>query len=321
MKKLTTEQFIEKAREVHGNKYDYSKVEYVNNNTKVCIICPKHGEFWQTPDNHMHGQKCYKCSKISMGNKQRISEEEVKKRIIEKYGDRFDLSKLNFTDYKHKVTLICKEHGEFSITLSNLFKKTSEGCRRCGIEKRTKLRALKLDDFKKRALELHNGKYVYSKVEYKNNRTKVCIICPIHGEFWQTPDNHLNKIRPQGCPKCKSSNLERSIIKFLTDKNIKHIHQCGKKEFDWLKKQRLDFYLPEHKIAIECQGEQHFIGSNFGSKRITDEESLNIIKNRDIKKKKLCEEHGIKLLYFSNKQYEDNVITDENKLLEEIKKT
>ena len=60
-KKLTTEEFISKAKEVHGNKYDYSKVEYVNNHTKVCIICPKHGEFWQTPNHHLLGHGCSKC--------------------------------------------------------------------------------------------------------------------------------------------------------------------------------------------------------------------------------------------------------------------
>lgn len=59
---LTTEEFIAKARAVYGDKYDYSKVVYVNNRTKVCIICPEHGEFWMTPDNHLRGRRCIYCS-------------------------------------------------------------------------------------------------------------------------------------------------------------------------------------------------------------------------------------------------------------------
>ena len=61
-KKKTTEQFIEEARLTHGDKYDYSKVEYENNKKPVCIICPEHGEFWQQPSNHLHGAGCPKCA-------------------------------------------------------------------------------------------------------------------------------------------------------------------------------------------------------------------------------------------------------------------
>lgn len=61
MKKLTTEEFIKRARAIHGDKYDYSKVEYINIKTKVCIICPEHGEFWQVPAEHLRGRGCKDC--------------------------------------------------------------------------------------------------------------------------------------------------------------------------------------------------------------------------------------------------------------------
>ena len=60
-RRLTKEEFIEKARQVHGDKYDYSKVEYKNNKTKICIVCPIHGEFWQRPNDHLNGRGCDKC--------------------------------------------------------------------------------------------------------------------------------------------------------------------------------------------------------------------------------------------------------------------
>ena len=68
-KKLMTDEFVKKAIEVHGDKYDYSKVKYVDTKTKICIICPKHGEFWQTPHSHLSGQGCPKCGIESMQKK------------------------------------------------------------------------------------------------------------------------------------------------------------------------------------------------------------------------------------------------------------
>ena len=124
MKKVSTEEFISKAKKIHGDKYDYSKVEYINNCTKVCIICPKHGEFWQTPNTHLDG-----C-----------------------------------------------------------------GCKQCFSEKRGESKRLTYDIFLKRAREIYGNKYDYSKVEYINVMTPVCIICPIHGEFWQKHKIHLNSI-------------------------------------------------------------------------------------------------------------------------------
>lgn len=116
------------------------------------------------------------------------------------------------------------------------------------------------ENFIKRAMEVHGNKYDYSKVEYINNKTKVCIVCPEHGEFWQTPHNHLQS---KGCPICNESKLENEISNFLEINNINYERE---KTFDWLKskyKLRLDFYLPDYNIAIECQGEQHFKPINY----------------------------------------------------------
>lgn len=72
IKKLSTEDFIERARKIHGNKYDYSKVIYLNNETKVCIVCPVHGEFWQTPHSHLKGRGCPECAKISIRRQREV---------------------------------------------------------------------------------------------------------------------------------------------------------------------------------------------------------------------------------------------------------
>lgn len=211
MKKLTTEEFIKRAREVHGDKYDYSKVEYVNSRTKICIICPKHGEFWITPHSHLTGHGCHKCSCKCV-----LSAEEFVKRAKEIHGNKYDYSKVEYKNYDTKVCIICSEHGEFwQMPHSHL---QGNGCPVCGKLKLREQFQKTNNDFIEQARKVHDNKYDYSKTEYVNANTKVCIICPEHGEFWQSPDNHLHK---QGCPLCaninrllkKSENTETFIIK------------------------------------------------------------------------------------------------------------
>lgn len=156
---MKTEEFIAKSREVHGDKYDYSKTVYVNQTTDVVITCPKHGDFLQRPNNHYMGAGCPSCS----GN-----------------------------------------------------------------------RRLTTEKFIERAKNVHGNKYDYSKVVYVNNKTKVSIICPEHGEFLQSPDKHL---QGRGCPGCvrnrvEQTNLERYGVKRpLQNKDIhaKAVQTCVEK--------------------------------------------------------------------------------------------
>lgn len=139
MKKLTTEQFIKRAKEVHEDKYDYSLVEYVNAKTKVKIICPEHGIFEQLPSHHIRGR----------------------------------------------------------------------GCRDCGNERQTNKRTLTTQKFIEKSVKKHGNKYNYSKSLYINAKSKVDIICPIHGEFQQLAFEHYNG---QGCPKCGNKRVSDNII-------------------------------------------------------------------------------------------------------------
>lgn len=307
--KSRLEEFINKANKVHDNKYDYSKTEYVNAKTKICIICPKHGEFYQTPNNHLSGQGCPRCkfeklSKLYCSNKDEFIEKANKL-----HNNKYDYSKVEYKGNKIKVCIICPIHGEFYQSPNTHLR--GIGCKQCGIEVRTAKRSMKLDEFIEKARKIHGDKFNYDKVEYVNNRVKICIICPIHGEFYQTPRDHLVGA---GCPKCNSSKLEESVLKLLQENNIEFSYQH---KFEWLGMKSLDFYLPKHNIAIECQGIQHFMESGmFTTSRVRS------IKERDAEKLKLCDEHGIKLLYYSNLyiEYPYKVFENDNELLEEIKK-
>ena len=192
---LSMSDFLAKAHEKHGNKYDYSKVVYVNATTPVCIICPEHGEFWQSPYNHAKGNACPKC----VGRGKTTDEFIVEVRGI--HGDKYDYSKIVYTKNSVNVCVVCPEHGEFFVTPANLLK--GKGCPKCAALKRGASQRLTNEDFIAKAHEVHGNKYDYSKVNYVNSHTDVCIICPEHGEFWQKPMVHL---KGGGCPKCAGKN-------------------------------------------------------------------------------------------------------------------
>jgi hypothetical protein len=300
------EQLIKEFREVHGDWYDYSKVEYINNYTKVLIICPDHGGFWQTPVNHLRGQGCPFCHGGVPLNKEIFVE-----RSIEKHGEWYDYSKVLYVDAKTKVCIICPIHGEFWQTPDKHL--SGQGCPLCKIDKIKKSKTKTQEQVIKGFKEVHGDWYDYSKVGYINANTKVLIICPDHGGFWQTPDSHLSG---HGCPYCRASKLENSVAKILTNNNINFIQNY--KGFDWLKninKLELDFYLPEHNMAIECQGVQHFESIEYWG----GDNKLEYIQNNDKLKLDLCNKHNLRLFYINyNDNIEDkidnilkNIITDE----------
>jgi hypothetical protein len=289
-KTLTKKEFIKKANKVHGDKYVYTNVKYVNANTKVCIICPEHGEFWQAGGNHIQGQGCPKCANEVNGERCRSSKEDFIKKARKVHGVKYDYSKVDYVNSKTKVCIICPEHGhgEFWQTPSNHL--NGKGCQKCGGSY-----VPTTEEWIASVNEVHGGKYDYTNVTYVNSATKVCIICPEHGEFWQTPNHHIRGI---GCPKCNLSHLERDVMNYLDEVEITYDYQ---KRFNWLGKQSLDFYLPDYNVGIECQGKQHFFPIDFAGKGVEwacKEFDENIL--RDKKKKKLCEKHGMKLLYFGN---------------------
>ena len=275
-KKLTTEEFIERAKEIHGDRYDYSKVNYINNSTKVCIICTEHGEFLQIPNHHLRGHGCPGC-----GGSEKLTTKEFIEKAKEVHGEKYDYSKVDYKDSKTKITIICKKHGEFlQIPYHHL---NGRGCLKCsGKEKLT------TEKFIERAKEVHGDKYDYSRVNYKNNCSKIKIICKKHGGFLQIPSDHL---RGCGCSMCKSSKLEEIVNSILEKMNLSFNNYS---KFKWLGKQNLDVYIESLNLGIESQGAQHFIPvEHFGG-----EKDFKLIQKRDKTKLRLSKKNGIDIIYF-----------------------
>ena len=174
-------------------------------------------------------------------------------------------------------------------------------CPRCSLYKNTKYT---LQEFVEDANKVHNYKYNYSKSIYKNRRIKLIIICPIHGEFSQSPVNHIyNKT---GCPFCKTSKGENTITKFLKKNNIEFKPQHRFKNCKYKRALPFDFYLPEHNLCIEYDGEQHFNSRWLGIK------NLKIVQRNDMIKNKYCKNNNIKLTRIS---FRENIIEKLEKYL------
>ena len=282
--KSNIDEFILKAKKVHGNKYDYSKVEYVNNKTKVCIICPEHGEFWQDPHNHLKGKGCPECAK-SLIKPLKYTTEEFIQKCKENHDIKYDYSKVEFKGMHYKICIICPEHGEFWQQASVHF--NGSDCPKCedaasGIKKRKNT-----EEFIERSKKVHGDKYDYSKTNYITAKEKVCIICPKHGEFWQSPWHHM---KGNGCPKCVSptSKAEREICEYV--KSIVGEDNVISNDRIILKGKEIDIYIPSLKIGIEYNGLYWHTKD----------------KKYHIEKTEGCKKQGIKLIQIFEDEYVNN---------------
>ena len=241
-------QFIEKAKKVHGDKYDYSKVEYINSQTKVCIICPEHGEFWQEPSAHVRGHNCPKCSNIKRGDTFRSNGTKFIEQAKNVHGGKYDYSKVEYINSSTKVCIICPNHGEFFILPQNHL--LGQGCPKC-VGKH-----LTTEEIITKFKQVHGDKYDYSKVEYNKMHEKVCIICQEHGEFWQTPSKHING---QECPKCA---VEIRTNKRLigTDEFIKRAIEKWGNLYDYSK---VRYNKVNEKVEIICKKHGSFFQRPF----------------------------------------------------------
>lgn len=286
----TTEKFIEDARKIHGDKYGYENVKYMNCSTPVIISCKKHGNFEQLPTVHLQGCGCSECWKEDLSAKMLMNTESFIEKARKVHGDKYDYSLVNYKSSDCKVMIKCDKHGVFEQDPTNHL--MGQGCPQCWNERRNELHAYNTEDFIEKARKVHGNLYDYSESVYKGCFEPVCIKCNKHGVFWQRAGNHLFG---QGCPHCKRSFGEEKIEVFLKEKNIKFIIQHIVKNdnlFCFNERFLVDFYLPDYNTFIEFNGAQHYKPVKwFGG-----EEKFKQQQERDYALRQYCNEHKIKLI-------------------------
>ncbi len=302
-----TKDFIRKANILHNNQFDYSMVEYINNSTKVVIVCPEGHVFEQTPNSHLNGRTCSVCKRKAITTQDFI---ERAKRV---HGKRYDYSRVVYKNVNLDVEIICVKHGSFfqkpGVHLNN------RGCQTCGQEivmSRTKTTEQFIID----ANLIHNNQYDYSDVIYINCKSYIDIKCSKHGVFKQKATTHLTG---RGCPTCNNSKGELEIMAILDTMNIDYIAQFPVRKsnkfsdnWNFIKNCKFDFYLPTYNLIIEYHGIQHYIFSPFFHG--TEEEMLRRRK-RDRNKKNFCLNNNIKYCEIA---YNQDISEELKKILQHI---
>lgn len=211
-KKLSTEEFIKRAKQVHSDRYGYSEVQYVTNKTKVKIFCKEHGFFYQEPTVHLLGCNCPLCA----GNNIKSTIEQFIQKSRMTHGDRYDYSLVRYVNRKTKVEIICPLHGSF-------FQTPDAHTRGCNCPECAGNIKLTKDKFIKKSRTIHGDRYDYSKTVYTGYEAKLNIYCHTHGDFSQTPHDHLGGC---GCPQCgKLKNIEdRTLTTEIFRQRARLIH-------------------------------------------------------------------------------------------------
>lgn len=234
------DKFIEDAKSTHGDLYDYSKVEYINNRTRVIINCKTHGDFIQFPSGHLKGHGCPSCGT----DRTRTTTDEFIERSIMVHGNAYDYSKTKYVNAKTKVTITCPIHGDFEANPFNHM--NGHKCYKCGLDVVISKSSHSQDDFIKMAKIVHGDKYDYSKTIYTKSKNKITIICPIHGEFEQKANAHLMGTECRKCGRETASSKTRyDLSKFIELAQITHGDKYGYAESVYVNSTR--------KIKIFCK--------------------------------------------------------------------
>lgn len=322
-KKLTKEDFIEKASFVHKNYFTYEHCGFENVSNYVTVTCPIHGDFKVKANNHLHGANCKKCQLSGIKHEtqplptvnkstKKLNNYEFKKRVIEVWGERYIVNDKTMYEKSNKPVIItCPEHGEFSITPNHLL--SGRGCPKCGKNKK-KTKTEIIEEIKKAQ---PYSDYDFSNVNYHGIHCPILLKCNKCGTTFSNSPANLIKYK-NGCPGCGISQIEVEIKNFLIENGVKFEQQ---KTFDWLlfkRKLKLDFYLTEYNAIIECQGIQHFKETKFDGKT----SQLKEVQERDKIKRNLCLKNGLKIYYYSNFHidFPYHVYVDKDILLNDIKR-
>ena len=298
LSRTTKEEFVNEGTTIHDGKYTYDNFIYTNIHEKSYITCKDHGDFLQSATVHIH-QKCGcpRCGIIEQTAPRTHTKDIFIEKAIEVHGNKFDYSLVNYINMNTYVSIICN-------TCKNIFNQTpdshlgGDGCPECSIRKKKDT-----PSFIEAAKNIHGNLYDYSLVDYVNSTTRITIICSIHGNFLQTPVKHL---MGRGCQDCTILKNERIVRSVLDDFNIKYISQYNIHLSNAKYAKRVDYYLPDHNLIIEYNGQQHYGPVRFnGQTKKQADQSFETQKQRDAQIRQYCSDNNINLLEIDGRKYKN----------------
>ena len=254
--KMSQEKFIQIAKEIHGNKYNYDKVEYINHITKIKIYCKQCKKYFeQIPNNHIKGAGCKQCAvKERTSNKQ-----EFIKKAIKIHGNKYDYTDFEYIKSYIKSKIYCKQCNKYYLITPNSHL-NNKGCPKCAINNMAENNKLKFKEFKEKAVKIHGDNYEYNKENYKSKTEDMQIYCKTCQKYFtQKPSNHLSG---RGCKICSSNKTQRELYNYITELIKAEINNR-----EIIRPQELDIWIPSHNLAIELNGlyyhEENKIGKNY----------------------------------------------------------
>jgi very-short-patch-repair endonuclease len=294
--KTNINEFIERSKIIHNNRYDYSLVEYKNNYTKVKIILD--GKIYeQSPKKHLSGRRPEKR------NKYKTNDEFIKK-CTDIYGDRYDYSLVEYKSLYDKIKIIFKNNIYEIIANDHLNGVIPEN-----------RQVMNTKDFIVKSKFIHGDRYDYSKVNYFDRNSKVIILYN-GSEYLQSPDQHLRGCNPVGS--ILLSKGEEKIRNFLDKNCIKYKSEFKFEDCKFNGHLPFDFYLEEYNLLIEYDGEHHFYpidyfgGIDNYKKTLRNDEIKNLYANKN----------GINLLRIKYHDFDkiESIISDYILLMVETEK-
>jgi len=242
-KRLTTQDFISRARTLHGDRYDYSKTVYVSSDTRVTIVCPKHGEYEQFPHNHLKGCGCNACGVIRTTRQLSSNSSAFTTKARERHSDRYDYARVEYTNNHTDVIIICNQHGKFLQTPQSHLQ--GSGCPICGRVTQADSRRRTTEEFVRQAKGVHGDVYDYRYTEYTGRTANVTVICQKHGRFEQEARNHL---KGHGCAMCASQVRGKALVKDAS-KFVEQAKRVHGNKYDYSK---VRYFKAKTHILITC---------------------------------------------------------------------
>lgn len=246
--RLTQDEWLERAMEVHGDRFDYSLVKHTGWDNKVDIICPVHGVVSQRSGEHINGKGCRYCAPKRMGETKRWTTEKWIERAREIHGDFYDYSRMKYRGSWAKVEIICLKHGPFFQSAAG-HTTMKHSCPDCGREKQALSQTYTHEDFLRLARSRHGSRYDYSQAEYKprigGEQELITIICPEHGPFSQRAHDHING---SGCTGCKFDKI-KTIHLMSQDEFIERARKVHGPYYDY---SRVEYTGIKNFVEIIC---------------------------------------------------------------------